>query len=101
MRRVITINAKLSDEAKQILIDNDFKPFGNKYVNYDSNIKQIMDMSIKFHNLDLHLDDVTKWVQGEPVINNELNQGYRCPLCNGLDAQPNLKCVKNWNQENK
>jgi hypothetical protein len=97
MKRLITVNAELSDQATQVLVDAGFKRYGDKFLNYEFDFNNLQGISNKLHDLDLHLDDSTKWVQGKPETFNVINQGYRCPKCNGLDMKPNLSCVKDIN----
>lgn len=96
MVRLIKSNVELQDPALEVLADAGFKKMGGgkKFINHDFEFKNLQEISNDLHDLDLHLDDSTRWENGKPVVTNVINQGYRCPKCNGLDLEPNLSCVK-------
>ncbi len=96
MTRIIKTEVDLPKEAVEVLVNAGFKGLnGNKkFVHYEYNMLEMWkDIWGKLYELDLHFDEETNWVKGQPVISNIINQGYRCPSCGGLDLKPNLPCV--------
>ena len=90
MKKIIEIHCELEDEAVEILESWGFKRSRskNEFYHSDIDIDDLFSCKFELYDVNLHLDQ--KWEE-----RYKLFQGYRCPTCDALDTEPNLKCVKN------
>ena len=89
VKRIVQIRqgTEVSEEAHKLFADFGFRELKGKFMTYSIQLTELFKLQDKLYDEDYHLDQV--WEE-----KYELRQGYRCPQCNGLDLEPNLKCVK-------
>jgi hypothetical protein len=90
----ITGDTVLSDEAIKLIKEAGFKAMGGQYINYKTTTQEVYALSIALHDLDLHLDTISKWNYGKLITSLSISQGYPCKICGGLDIKPDLSCSK-------
>ena len=96
IKRVIDFDSEdvLTPEVEGLIREAGFKPMGDQYINYKTTTMDCYQLSIDLHDIDFHLDTITKWSYGKLKTSLLISQGYPCKICGGLDTKPDLSCIK-------